>query len=534
MDDHIIIPSPLFAKNSEVGDFAGDKSFIICTAMNQIVNSIQAISAQKVRGLWLLYVKSETARSSLLRHGYITIHGRRIHLHNDNPFTTTKVHTERVTIRDLPLHESNDLILDYLATQPQIDISGSLFWSMARNELNQESPYMNGDRVIEVRADFHPPLPKEVTLGGYPCRIYHPTQKEICFRCQKTSHYTGEVHVCEAYLPPDQQHRIHPIRSPLNPLINYWPVKISLDDQEFKSAEHAYLWYYCTEVNEPEIAEQVFRAETAAEAKRLSRNLPYGKDFSLWNEKKLSIMKRILEAKAKCSPLFCKTLMNTRDKLIVEATNDRFYGAGLSPHLCNTTKPQCYPGENHLGRLLMELRDQLKDGGERRSHDVTSPRQPPSQLFPQPSTHQSSNPESVPSAVPDTSAATDNKLTEPRDNLNRSPNPGISLLKVNPNSVKCDTKRGRPISKATSQIRSNSLPSLPGTIELRRTTQLITGYLHRQVNKSKRKYVKSPTTNDQHDNKRAGMDTDTSDVELTGSVFQSCDGDSDKDITVTR
>jgi ribA/ribD-fused uncharacterized protein len=55
-------------------------------------------------------------------------------------------------------------------------------------------------------------------------------------------------------------------------------------------------------------------------------------------------------------------LLQTEDRLIGEASKDRFWGTGeplYSENVLNTTH---WHGENHLGHLLMQLRDSLKVG----------------------------------------------------------------------------------------------------------------------------------------------------------------------------
>ena len=53
----------------------------------------------------------------MLQHGAITIGNHRVVIHEDNPYVKSRVQTERVIFRDLPMHESNDLIIDFLTTQ---------------------------------------------------------------------------------------------------------------------------------------------------------------------------------------------------------------------------------------------------------------------------------------------------------------------------------------------------------------------------------------------------------------------------------
>ena len=110
-----------------------------------------------------------------------------------------------------------------------------------------------------------------------------------------------------------------------------------MKSQTFRSSKHAYMWHYCSELLEPELAERVFKAETPAEAKRIAHEMPK-KDHSEWNDKNISVM-RVISAKAASCDKFKDVLSKSNGKILVEATSYEFWGAGLSPHLVLTTKP---------------------------------------------------------------------------------------------------------------------------------------------------------------------------------------------------
>ena len=178
--------------------------------------------------------------------------------------------------------------------------------------------------------------------------------------------FTGELSKCATYLPADKQKNILPFKSPLNVLTNLWMKDLHFENQIFLSAEHCYQWFFCMEMNDPITAEKVFKAKSAAAAAKNIAQEVKSKDFADWNRKKVSIMRSILKAKADTSATFSEYLIKTGGKYLVEATKSTFYGAGLTPHLCRTTNPTLkniyiLPGENFLGKLLMELRATLSD-----------------------------------------------------------------------------------------------------------------------------------------------------------------------------
>lgn len=128
-------------------------------------------------------------------------------------------------------------------------------------------------------------------------------------------------------------------------LSNFAPVKIKLDGLEFPSVEHAYMsaksddaeWKkFCSNPN-----------NKAGDVKTQSRNVTLKED---WNEIKLEVMKECVTQKFSQEPYKTK-LLETGTQHIQEGNrwNDKFWGVCLK-----TNK-----GENHLGRLIMDVRSAL-------------------------------------------------------------------------------------------------------------------------------------------------------------------------------
>ena len=92
-----------------------------------------------------------------------------------------------------------------------------------------------------------------------------------------------------------------------------------------------------------------------------------------WHSIKCQVMKEILRAKSDYSPLFRSALLNSVGKQIVESTQDLFWASGLPPRYSASTKPEYYPGNNKLGHVLEQLRnDLIKEGITSQLHDTTN------------------------------------------------------------------------------------------------------------------------------------------------------------------
>ena len=91
-------------------------------------------------------------------------------------------------------------------------------------------------------------------------------------------------------------------------------------------------------------------------AKRLGRRFPLS-NYQLmeWNNRRLSVMRDLLRRKLYDNPDIFVALAMTDDEDLVEKNNwhDNFWG--------DCTCLRCFRiGENHLGKLWMELRDEIK------------------------------------------------------------------------------------------------------------------------------------------------------------------------------
>lgn len=129
-------------------------------------------------------------------------------------------------------------------------------------------------------------------------------------------------------------------------LNNFAPVKITLDNIDYYSVEHAYM-----SAKSDNIEWKKFCSDSenkAGDVKRKSKTL---KVKDNWNEIKIQIMRECIKQKFNQEPYKTK-LLNTGTEYIQEGNmwNDKFWGVCLK-----TNK-----GQNNLGKLIMEIRNQLK------------------------------------------------------------------------------------------------------------------------------------------------------------------------------
>jgi ribA/ribD-fused uncharacterized protein len=129
-------------------------------------------------------------------------------------------------------------------------------------------------------------------------------------------------------------------------LSNFYPSSIKVDDITYPTVEHAFqaskldpdnLW----------VKTAISHLDTPGKAKRFGRKVTLR---SNWEQIKNSIMLNLLRLKFSNSALKF-LLLETGDEELIEGNywNDTYWG------VCNGE------GQNHLGKLLMQVREELKN-----------------------------------------------------------------------------------------------------------------------------------------------------------------------------
>jgi ribA/ribD-fused uncharacterized protein len=123
-------------------------------------------------------------------------------------------------------------------------------------------------------------------------------------------------------------------------LSNFWECSVVYDGMRYENAEAAFQAQKC--VNKTD--KYKFIALNGAQAKAMGKKIELRED---WDVIKLGVMYRVLQAKFAQNPELYNQLKDTGTEEIVEGNwwYDKYWG------VCNGV------GENHLGKLLMWIRD---------------------------------------------------------------------------------------------------------------------------------------------------------------------------------
>ena len=135
------------------------------------------------------------------------------------------------------------------------------------------------------------------------------------------------------------------------------PIIALLDPADQSSRVRVYTsehFFMMAKTQDPAERRKIAQAPTPGKAKRLGREVTLRAD---WEPVKLDVMLYALRKKFGNNPDIAKRLLKTGDRALVEGNvwHDNFWGNCFCPK-CMRKK-----GLNHLGRLLMKVREELKD-----------------------------------------------------------------------------------------------------------------------------------------------------------------------------
>ena len=125
-------------------------------------------------------------------------------------------------------------------------------------------------------------------------------------------------------------------------LSNFFLCRVEFEGMNFSNVEAAFQAAKCLDMKERER----FFGLSGGQAKRLGRRVELRSD---WEEVKIEIMRQVLKSKFTQNSELREKLIATGDTELIEGNNWRDFYWGV----CNGK------GQNHLGKLLMEVRAEL-------------------------------------------------------------------------------------------------------------------------------------------------------------------------------
>lgn len=134
-------------------------------------------------------------------------------------------------------------------------------------------------------------------------------------------------------------------------LSNFSAFRLHWRGRDFDTSEHAYHWekFDGDASHHPEIQRLILQARSAHEAFKIAEQYRTSRRAE-WDGIKLNVMSNILRAKVQQHEYVRRKLLETGDReLIEDSWRDDFWGWGPKRD-----------GQNHLGKLWMEIRAELR------------------------------------------------------------------------------------------------------------------------------------------------------------------------------
>ncbi|ABX38389.1 conserved hypothetical protein [Delftia acidovorans SPH-1] len=133
-----------------------------------------------------------------------------------------------------------------------------------------------------------------------------------------------------------------------------------VEGQHYPTAEHFMMAGKARLFGDEAAHAAIVRCRTPGEAKKLGRGIQ-GFDEAAWVAARMDIVVRANEAKFSQNPALARYLLNTGDRVLVEASPvDAIWGIGLAADDVRATDPARWQGLNLLGFALMQVRARLR------------------------------------------------------------------------------------------------------------------------------------------------------------------------------
>ena len=134
---------------------------------------------------------------------------------------------------------------------------------------------------------------------------------------------------------------------------NMYPSKFEVDNKVYKTNEHYYQSKCAAFHNDPILEKKIIKAKDGYEAKKLAKKI---KIVEEWEEEKPKVMAKGVAFKFDQNPIL-KVKLCRLDGKLYEATNDSYFGCGLTLAQNKQIKSGQNPGCNKLGDILEVYRD---------------------------------------------------------------------------------------------------------------------------------------------------------------------------------
>lgn len=143
---------------------------------------------------------------------------------------------------------------------------------------------------------------------------------------------------------------------------NWYLSKFKYAGTEYSSVEQYMMYQKVSMFHQYDLADQIMDTDDPSKIKKLGRTRFDGFNSQIWDSVAYTIVKRGVKSKFSQNKELLKVLLSTGDKVLMEcSSNDIIWGIGIGIDSETIYNPTAWRGRNQLGRILMSVRDELRE-----------------------------------------------------------------------------------------------------------------------------------------------------------------------------
>ena len=142
---------------------------------------------------------------------------------------------------------------------------------------------------------------------------------------------------------------------------NWYHAEFDYAGKHYANSEQYMMYQKVWMFKEYDLADQIMQTADPQKCKNIARQPFSGFDSKLWDRTSKTIVKRGVRAKFQQNEDILKILHNTGNELLAECSpRDEKWGIGIDISDPNRFDVSKWKGDNYLGRVLMEVRAELR------------------------------------------------------------------------------------------------------------------------------------------------------------------------------
>lgn len=194
------------------------------------------------------------------------------------------------------------------------------------------------EQIVEIPiAPKEEPKKKRVLKTKLPVEVVDPAQEPLFF-------FTGNPSLNETRF-----------------LSNMYESPIQVEGITFPTVEHYFQWSKAKQFGDTKTQANILKSASPKSAKAYGKKVtPF--DPAVWADMAVNVMSVAVKAKFTQHPDLLKKLRETGDRPLAEADpRGKFWGIGTSAETSKAKDPAKWPGKNMMGKILTDLRTELKE-----------------------------------------------------------------------------------------------------------------------------------------------------------------------------